>query len=199
MPALVLIHPDIPQNLGGILRLCACLNLPLHVIEPCGFPFDDARLRRSGMDYIAHAPLHRHRSWEHYTHSLFSQPSSLLKDTSHSRDRGDTQGEQSQNDANQQPEEGGATPRSTPSCLRHAQTRKILIETDGTASLGDFTFHPGDQLIFGSESAGTPRDLYADMDATLRVPMREGLRSFNVAMTAGIVAYEAWRQLRWPL
>jgi tRNA (cytidine/uridine-2'-O-)-methyltransferase len=60
---LALFQPDIPQNVGALLRLGACLGVPLDVIEPCGFPFDDARVRRAGMDYIDHVELVRHTSW----------------------------------------------------------------------------------------------------------------------------------------
>jgi tRNA (cytidine/uridine-2'-O-)-methyltransferase len=51
--------------------------------------------------------------------------------------------------------------------------------------------------VLGSESVGTPRALYAQMDATLRIPMREGLRSLNVAMSAGMLVAEACRQMEW--
>ena len=61
---LALYQPDIPQNTGAILRLGACFGLPVDVIEPCGFVFDDRRLRRAGMDYLEHAELHRHSSCE---------------------------------------------------------------------------------------------------------------------------------------
>ncbi len=64
MVQLVLYQPDIAQNLGALLRLAACTGLPLHVIEPCGFPLDDARMRRAGMDYIDLADWHRHRSFD---------------------------------------------------------------------------------------------------------------------------------------
>ncbi|MDF1749744.1 MAG: tRNA (cytidine(34)-2'-O)-methyltransferase [Alphaproteobacteria bacterium] len=59
-----LFHPDIPQNAGAILRLCACFGVPLEVIEPCGFVWSDSKLRRAGMDYIANAHLTRHATWE---------------------------------------------------------------------------------------------------------------------------------------
>lgn len=61
---LALYQPDIPQNVGSILRLGACFAVPLHVIEPCGFAFDDKRIKRSGMDYIEHAEYQRHVSWD---------------------------------------------------------------------------------------------------------------------------------------
>ena len=48
-------QPDIPQNLGALLRVSACLNVPLDIIGPCGFPFSEKKLKRTAMDYINHA------------------------------------------------------------------------------------------------------------------------------------------------
>ena len=61
---MALFEPDIPQNTGSMLRLAACMGTPLHIIEPCGFPLEDKRLRRVSMDYYDLATLTRHRSWE---------------------------------------------------------------------------------------------------------------------------------------
>ncbi|HTU02472.1 MAG TPA: tRNA (cytidine(34)-2'-O)-methyltransferase [Candidatus Sulfotelmatobacter sp.] len=60
---LVLYQPDIPQNAGAMMRLAACLALPLELIEPCGFVLSDRRLRRAGMDYLDHLQLTRHASY----------------------------------------------------------------------------------------------------------------------------------------
>jgi tRNA (cytidine/uridine-2'-O-)-methyltransferase len=60
---LALFEPDIPQNLGAFIRLSACLKVPLDVIEPCGFPVDDKRIRRVAMDYYDLASLTRYASW----------------------------------------------------------------------------------------------------------------------------------------
>lgn len=60
---LALYEPDIPQNTGAMLRLAACLGVPVDIIEPCGFLLDDRRLRRAGLDYLACCTLVRHRSW----------------------------------------------------------------------------------------------------------------------------------------
>lgn len=60
---LALFEPDIPQNTGALIRLSACLGVPLHIIEPCGFPFDEARVRRAAMDYYELARITRHISW----------------------------------------------------------------------------------------------------------------------------------------
>ncbi len=67
MPALALYQPDIPQNAGAAMRLCACLGCPLHIIEPCGFPWDERRIRQSAMDYYDAAAPVRHASWEKFT------------------------------------------------------------------------------------------------------------------------------------
>jgi tRNA (cytidine/uridine-2'-O-)-methyltransferase len=67
MVALALYQPDIPQNTGAIMRLCACLGVEVHVIEPAGFDLSDRALRRSGMDYLVHVRLMRHRSWQDFS------------------------------------------------------------------------------------------------------------------------------------
>jgi tRNA (cytidine/uridine-2'-O-)-methyltransferase len=64
---LVLYQPDIPQNTAAMLRLAACLGVPVDVIEPCGFVWDERRMRRVGMDYLDLAELRRHASWAAYT------------------------------------------------------------------------------------------------------------------------------------
>ncbi len=56
-------EPDIPQNLGALIRLSACLGVPLDVIGPCGFPLGDKELRRVAMDYGRWAETERHESW----------------------------------------------------------------------------------------------------------------------------------------
>lgn len=61
---LALFQPDIPQNAAAVLRLAACLGLPVEIIEPCGFLWDDRRLRRVGMDYLDAATTRRHTGWE---------------------------------------------------------------------------------------------------------------------------------------
>lgn len=57
---LALFEPEIPPNTGTMLRLCACLGVPVDIVEPCGFPFSDRALRRAGMDYMDFVDLRRH-------------------------------------------------------------------------------------------------------------------------------------------
>jgi tRNA (cytidine/uridine-2'-O-)-methyltransferase len=60
---IALYEPDIPQNTGTILRLCACFGIEAHIIEPAGFPATDRAFRRAGMDYLDAVAIMRHRSW----------------------------------------------------------------------------------------------------------------------------------------
>ena len=63
---LVLYQPDIPPNAGTLIRLGACLGVPVDIIEPCGFPFNDRSFRRAGLDYLDLAEVTRHSSWAAY-------------------------------------------------------------------------------------------------------------------------------------
>ena len=60
---LALFEPDQAGNVGTILRLAACLGVPVDIIEPCGFPWSDRALKRAGMDYAEIAEVTRHESW----------------------------------------------------------------------------------------------------------------------------------------
>jgi tRNA (cytidine/uridine-2'-O-)-methyltransferase len=60
---LALYQPDIPQNAGTILRMCACLGFRAAIIEPAGFPVSDRHFRRAGMDYLDHVTITRHASF----------------------------------------------------------------------------------------------------------------------------------------
>lgn len=136
-------NPEIPQNSGGILRLCACFGIPMDVIEPCGFEWSDSKLRRAGLDYIAKAHLTLYPDWQAF------------------RD---------------------ARPE-----------RLILATTKGSISAYDFPYQSDDILLFGSEGHGVPEHVHTAADARVRIPMRPGLRSFNLAMSAGMILGEALR------
>lgn len=148
MPRLALYQPDIPQNTGTIVRLCACLGVGVDLIEPAAFDLSDRNFRRAGMDYVERAAVARHDGF-----AAFDD-------------------------------------------WRRAEARRlVLVETDGGESHTRFAFAPDDVLLLGRESAGVPPSVYEAADATIRIPMRPGLRSLNVAVAAGIVLAEALRQL----
>jgi tRNA (cytidine/uridine-2'-O-)-methyltransferase len=60
----VLVHPEIPPNTGNVIRLCANTGAQLHLVEPLGFPLDDAKLRRAGLDYHETASMKVHANWD---------------------------------------------------------------------------------------------------------------------------------------
>ena len=67
-------QPDIPQNTGTLLRLGACLDIELDIIEPCGFIFSERTLKRAGMDYLDMVRYRRHHSWEHFLQYRVEHP-----------------------------------------------------------------------------------------------------------------------------
>jgi len=75
---LALFQPDIPQNTGALMRLGACFRVPVDIIEPCGFPFDDKRLRRTAMDYGTACEIQRHASWESFLSAFRADPARRL-------------------------------------------------------------------------------------------------------------------------
>ena len=90
---LALVQPDIPGNVGAILRTCACFGVPVDLIEPLGFGWDDKRVRRAGMDYFDHVSIRRHPDWEAFRAStpgrlvlLTSRGTQRLHETSFTAD-----------------------------------------------------------------------------------------------------------------
>lgn len=147
---LALYEPDIPQNTGALLRLAACLGVPVDIIEPCGFLMDDKRLRRAGLDYLVHADVTRHGSWGTYSQAFAE--------------------------------------------ARAGGSRLLLATTHGSIPYTEFIFAPGDTLMVGRESAGVPDAVAEAADARLRIPIRAGMRSINVAQAAAMMLGEALRQ-----
>jgi tRNA (cytidine/uridine-2'-O-)-methyltransferase len=66
MTKIILFQPDIAGNVGTIIRTCVCFDTELHIIEPCGFPLDMQRVKKSALDYFHHAKISRHDSFESF-------------------------------------------------------------------------------------------------------------------------------------
>lgn len=141
----VLVEPQIANNTGNIIRLCANVGATLHLVEPLGFTLDDASLRRAGMDYREVAEVVRHRSWAEVAASL-----------------------------------GG-------------RGEMWAVTGEGSTRYDDVRFGAEPVFVFGCESKGLAPELRASL-RSLRVPMRPGNRSLNLANAVAVVAYEAWRQ-----
>ena len=63
---IALYKPDIPQNTAAIIRLGACLNLKIHIIEPCGFNLHDSRFKRVVMDYMGMSRIFRYEDYDDF-------------------------------------------------------------------------------------------------------------------------------------
>jgi len=63
---IALYKPDIPQNTAAIIRLGACLNLKIHIIEPCGFNLHDSRFKRVVMDYMSMSRIFRYEDYDNF-------------------------------------------------------------------------------------------------------------------------------------
>ena len=146
---LALYEPDIPQNTGTILRLCACLGVEAHLIGPAGFPLTDRAFRRAGMDYLDQVTIVRHASFRHFD-----------------------------------------------DWRRGERLRLVLFTTRAQTSYLAHAYAAADILLCGRESAGVPPAVAEAADVRLVIPMRPGLRSINVAMTAAMALGEALRQAR---
>lgn len=147
---LALYQPDIPQNTGTMLRLGACLGVGVDIIEPCGFVWDDKKLRRAAMDYIDLLDYQRHGSWQAFENQIGSR-------------------------------------------------RLVLLTTKGAVPYTDFSFNTSDIVMVGRESAGVPDEVHARADARVIIPMVQGVRSLNVAVSAAMVLGEALRQTTQPI
>lgn len=147
MPDIALYQPDIPQNTGTILRLAACMNVRVHIIEPAGFPISDSALKRAGMDYLERAAMTRHISFEAF--EAWRKP---------------------------------------------LKRRMVLLTTKASEAYTEFRFANEDILFLGRESTGVPETIHETAEARVTVPMADGMRSLNVAVTCGMVLGEALRQ-----
>jgi tRNA (cytidine/uridine-2'-O-)-methyltransferase len=75
---LALFEPDIPQNTGTMLRMCACLGIDAALIEPAAFSISDPRFRRAAMDYLEKVRLRRHASWQAFLAWRAKNPARLI-------------------------------------------------------------------------------------------------------------------------
>ena len=63
---LALFQPDIPQNTGAMIRICACFDVGIDIIHPTGYVFNKKNIKQAAMDYISHVSLQEHDSWSSY-------------------------------------------------------------------------------------------------------------------------------------
>ncbi len=137
----VLYQPDIAGNVGNIIRTCVCFDCELHIVQPCGFPFDFHRVKKSALDYIEHAKIFLHASFEDFFAAEIIQKNQRL----------------------------------------------ILASTKASTNYRSFKFEPNDVLMFGKESAGVPQDVFDKAHERIFIPMKNKMRSLNVAVSCAII------------
>ena len=79
----VLVEPEIPPNTGNVIRLCANTGAQLHLVEPLGFPLDDARMRRAGLDYHEFTAMRVHANWQTFLDSTQVDAARIFAFTTH--------------------------------------------------------------------------------------------------------------------
>ena len=142
---IALYQPEIAGNVGAVMRVCACWNLPLELIGPLGFAAGDKQLKRAAMDYGVMTEVTRHADWDAFL-------------------------------------------------AAHGHRRLVLATKFAPRLLHDVVFDSDDVLLFGRESAGVPDSVVNRADLALRIPMREGPRSLNLAVSVAVTVGEALRQ-----
>ncbi len=145
----VIFHePRIAGNTGNAIRLAAVTGARLHLVEPLGFDFEDAKLRRAGLDYHDLAEVRIHPDIDT---ALAALPGS----------------------------------------------RVFAFTARTETSFAEVEYRRDDVLLFGAEPTGLPETVLAHprVTAHLRIPMLPARRSLNLANSASIAVYEAWRQL----
>ncbi len=78
---IALYQPDIPQNLGAMIRLCGCIGASLDIIEPCGFIYDARKIRKSALDYYDKIKITRHNSWDDFYNTYHGKQRIILMST----------------------------------------------------------------------------------------------------------------------
>jgi tRNA (cytidine/uridine-2'-O-)-methyltransferase len=78
MLKIALYQPEIAGNVGSIIRTAVCFDAELHIIEPCGFPFDMKRIRKSALDYIDYAKIILHNSFEEFYQNITAKNMRLI-------------------------------------------------------------------------------------------------------------------------
>ncbi|UTT38543.1 tRNA (cytidine(34)-2'-O)-methyltransferase [Glutamicibacter mishrai] len=139
--------PEIPGNSGNAIRLSAITGAKLHLVKPLGFNFEDANLRRAGLDYHDLANVRIHENLDAAFEAL-------------------------------------------------GEGRVFAFTSEGETVYSDLSYEPSDIFLFGKESVGLSSEdkKHPRVTELVRLPMLPGRRSLNLANTASIVAYEAWRQ-----
>ncbi len=163
----VLVNPEIPNNTGNIVRTCAATGAVLHVIEPCGFSWEDKYLKRSGLDYWEIADVKRYPDTDAFLKANF--------------------GDNARTGATD-----GLAVRATSEV---SDVQMLFASTKSAENYTNVSYDKDCFVFFGRESKGLPEELlHENYSKCIRIPMRAEARSLNLANSVAIIIYEYMRQ-----
>lgn len=164
---IVLVNPEIPNNTGNIVRTCAVTGALLHVIEPCGFSWEDKYLKRSGLDYWELAAVKRYNGMQEFLQLNFGSLAST--------------------DSN--------IPCAVKDTALSANKQFLFASKKAAHNYINIDYDKDCYVFFGRETKGLDEDLLKEnYENCVRIPMREGARCLNLANSVAIITYEYLRQ-----
>lgn len=163
----VLVNPEIPNNTGNIVRTCAVTGAKLHIIEPCGFSWEDKYLKRSGLDYWEISDVNRYENMQAFLQANFGSDADINSNVA-------------------------IAVRNT---KVNSGKQFFFASTKSDHNHTDVHYEEDCWVFFGRETKGLDEELlfenYADC---IRIPMRAEARSLNLANSVAIIIYEYHRQ-----
>ncbi|MEG1394974.1 MAG: tRNA (cytidine(34)-2'-O)-methyltransferase [Clostridia bacterium] len=164
----VLVNPEIPNNTGNIVRTCAVTGAKLHIIEPCGFSWEDKYLKRSGLDYWELSDVIRYPSIEDFLRKNFNDSAVIID---------------------------GNTPLSVKETANNSKMQFYFATTKADHNHSDINYPDNCFVFFGRETKGLDENLLREnYPSCVRIPMRPNIRSLNLANSVAIIVYEYLRQ-----
>lgn len=163
----VLVYPEIPNNTGNIVRTCAVTGAKLHVIEPCGFSWEDKYLKRSGLDYWELSDVKRYPDMQTFLEQNFGDKASV----------------------------SGNIADDLYKTANDSGMQMLFASTKADHNHVDVKYDDDCYVFFGRETKGLDEEwLKVNYAQAVRIPMRKQARSLNLANSVAIIIYEYLRQ-----
>ena len=195
---IVLHEPEIPANTGNIGRTCVITGTSLHLIRPLGFMINDKMLKRAGLDYWDRLDYHEHLNVDAFYKYVSETAAKINSESMSSLIKTESMSSliNSENMSSQDNLKNASSQNNDASALDIYTPRIFYATTKARKRYTDVTFHDGDYIMFGKESAGIPEEiLIQHPEDAIRIPMLPEERSLNLANSVSIILYEALRQL----
>ena len=164
---IILVNPDIPNNTGNIIRTCAVSGAKLHVIEPCGFSWDDKYLKRSGLDYWEFAYCTRYSSMADFLEKNFKENAVIVDNVA----------------------------ESVKLTKEKSKAQFVFASSKAQHNHAEVKYEKDTWIFFGCETKGLDEELlFVNYEDCARIPMLKDRRCLNLANSVCVFLYEALRQ-----